>query len=82
MSENYRCPNCNNILPLRNKFLHDLRCPGLNHSNSNRNNERSHLNSNNNNRNQRNNYPRFNNRNNSNNIIATNTFSRPNPDGT
>ena len=85
---NYRCPHCNNIFPLSNKTLHDLRCPGLNHSYPNNNVRPINSNDNNNNMNQTNNFfinnmnNGINGSNNANIIIATNTSSQPNPDGT
>ena len=88
MNDNYRCPNCNALIPSSNQIIHNLSCPGLNLSN-NQNGPKVNSNNNNINQNQRNNFQQINNNMNNSltnvnngNIIATNISSQSNPDGT
>ena len=78
-NQEYKCPRCHNILPLSNKALHDLRCPGNNQNNQS--NSLALIQSSNSNNNRNNNFNQ-NYYNNMNNVISTNINSTMNPDGT
>ena len=74
MAETYFCQRCQNEILLANQTLHDLRCPGINQSHPNVQNEQNSNNANNaNNANQNNN---------GNDIIYSDTVNTVNSDGT